>query len=198
MLIHEGGKEIGDEIDTAELVDDIDESANAADEDQCSPGDTLDGFLFIGCAEKDQDGGRDESEQSGVKLEADAENDHDDDRADGQQLISVELRNIGKLHGVVSFDLVALVHYVNNAGEDKAGKQGGEEQVQAKAAVAKRLGQPMEKFPACIQETGNVSAASIPMVLDKINRAGQLTRGDKLVFAGFGAGLTWGASVLTW
>lgn len=65
-------------------------------------------------------------------------------------------------------------------------------------AIAKRLGQPMEKFPACIQETGNVSAASIPMVLDKINRAGQLTRGDKLVFAGFGAGLTWGASVLTW
>jgi 3-oxoacyl-[acyl-carrier-protein] synthase-3 len=56
----------------------------------------------------------------------------------------------------------------------------------------------MEKFPACIQETGNVSAASIPMVLDKINRNGQLNRGDKLVFAGFGAGLTWGASVLIW
>ncbi|MCR5232339.1 MAG: ketoacyl-ACP synthase III [Lachnospiraceae bacterium] len=65
-------------------------------------------------------------------------------------------------------------------------------------AIAKRLGQSMDKFPACIQETGNVSAASIPMVLDKINREGKLERGDKLVFAGFGAGLTWGASVLTW
>ncbi len=65
-------------------------------------------------------------------------------------------------------------------------------------AIAKRLGQSMDKFPTCIQETGNVSAASIPMVLDKINREGSLKRGDKLVFAGFGAGLTWGASVLTW
>lgn len=65
-------------------------------------------------------------------------------------------------------------------------------------AIAKRLGQSMDKFPTCIEETGNVSAASIPMVLDKINRAGKIKRGDKLVFAGFGAGLTWGASVLTW
>ncbi len=65
-------------------------------------------------------------------------------------------------------------------------------------AIAKRLGQSMDKFPTCIEETGNVSAASIPMVLDRENRAGNLKRGEKIMLAGFGAGLTWGACLLTW
>ncbi len=65
-------------------------------------------------------------------------------------------------------------------------------------AVAKRLKQPMEKFPTCLEECGNMSAASIPVLLDRVNRDGKLHRGDKIVLAGFGAGLTWGASALTW
>lgn len=65
-------------------------------------------------------------------------------------------------------------------------------------AVAKRLRQPMEKFPVCLEECGNISAASVPILLDKVNRDGRLKRGDQIVLAGFGAGLTWGAAVLTW
>ena len=65
-------------------------------------------------------------------------------------------------------------------------------------AVAKRLGQPMEKFPVCLAECGNISAASVPILLDKANRDGRLKRGGQVVLAGFGAGLTWGAVVLTW
>ncbi|MCI8447298.1 MAG: ketoacyl-ACP synthase III [Eubacterium sp.] len=65
-------------------------------------------------------------------------------------------------------------------------------------AVAKRLKQPMEKFPVCLEECGNVSAASVPILLDRVNRDGMLKRGDCIVLAGFGAGLTWGAVVLTW
>ena len=65
-------------------------------------------------------------------------------------------------------------------------------------AISKRMKQPIEKYPTCIEEYGNVSAASVPMVLDQINREGKLKKGDKIVLAGFGAGLTWGASVLTW
>ncbi len=65
-------------------------------------------------------------------------------------------------------------------------------------AVAKRLNQPMEKFPTCLQECGNISAASVPILLDKINQDGKLKKGDTIVLAGFGAGLTWGACVLTW
>ena len=65
-------------------------------------------------------------------------------------------------------------------------------------AVAKRLGQPAEKFPTNLQECGNISAGSVPILLDFVNRQGKLQKGDKIVVAGFGAGLTWGAAVLIW
>ena len=65
-------------------------------------------------------------------------------------------------------------------------------------AVAKRLGQSIEKFPTNLQECGNISAGSVPVLLDHVNREGMLQKGDTIVLAGFGAGLTWGATVLTW
>lgn len=65
-------------------------------------------------------------------------------------------------------------------------------------AVAKRLGQSLDKFPMNLQECGNISAASVPILLDKVCRDGMLQAGDKIVLAGFGAGLTWGACVLEW
>lgn len=65
-------------------------------------------------------------------------------------------------------------------------------------AVAKRLSQPQEKFPVNLQTCGNISAGSVPVLLDHINRKGMLARGDKIVLAGFGAGLTWGAALLEW
>ncbi len=65
-------------------------------------------------------------------------------------------------------------------------------------AVAKRLKQPAGKFPVCLEECGNISAASIPVLLDKVNKGGRLKRGDKIVLAGFGAGLTWAAAVMVW
>lgn len=65
-------------------------------------------------------------------------------------------------------------------------------------AVAKRLGEPMEKFPMNLQEYGNTSSASIPILLDEMNRDGRLKPGQKLVMAGFGAGLTWGAAIVEW
>ncbi len=65
-------------------------------------------------------------------------------------------------------------------------------------AVAKKMGQPMKKFPTNLQECGNISAGSVPILLDKVNQKGELAKGDKIVLAGFGAGLTWGAAVLTW
>ena len=65
-------------------------------------------------------------------------------------------------------------------------------------AVAKRLGAPIEKFPMNLQEYGNTSSASIPILLDELNRDGTLREGQKIVMAGFGAGLSWGAAVLEW
>lgn len=65
-------------------------------------------------------------------------------------------------------------------------------------AVAKRLHQPMEKFPTILGDCGNISAASIPSLLDMLLREGKISKGDKIVMSGFGAGLTWGACVIEW
>lgn len=65
-------------------------------------------------------------------------------------------------------------------------------------SVAKRLKQPMEKFPTNLQEYGNISAASVPILLDNVNNHGMIKKGSKIVLAGFGAGLTWGAAALRW
>lgn len=65
-------------------------------------------------------------------------------------------------------------------------------------SIAKRLKQPLEKFPMNLDQVGNTSGASIPLILDELNKSGKLQAGDKLVMAGFGGGLTWGATVLEW
>lgn len=65
-------------------------------------------------------------------------------------------------------------------------------------SASRRLKVPMEKIPVNIDRYGNTSAASVPILLDEMNREGRLKRGDTLVMAGFGAGLTWGASLLKW
>lgn len=65
-------------------------------------------------------------------------------------------------------------------------------------AVTRRLGIAVEKFPMNVAHCGNTSSASIPILLDELNHEGKLQKGDRLVLAGFGAGLTWGATVVEW
>lgn len=65
-------------------------------------------------------------------------------------------------------------------------------------SVAKRLGESLEKFPMNLSRYGNTSSASIPILLDELKKSGKLKKGQRLVLAGFGAGLSWGASVVTW
>ncbi len=65
-------------------------------------------------------------------------------------------------------------------------------------SVAKRLNAPMEKFPMTLDYTGNMSAASVPVMLDQLAREGGLKRGDRIAMSAFGAGLTYGAVVLEW
>ena len=65
-------------------------------------------------------------------------------------------------------------------------------------AVAKRLKTDISRFPMNLQEYGNTSSASIPILLDEMNREGKLKRGQKIILAGFGAGLSWGASLVEW
>ena len=45
---------------------------------------------------------------------------------------------------------------------------------------------------------GNMSSASIPVLLDELNQTGKLKRGERIILSGFGAGLTYGATALIW
>ena len=65
-------------------------------------------------------------------------------------------------------------------------------------SVAKRMKTDITKFPVNIEEYGNTSSASIPILLDELNKAGRLKKGQKIVLCGFGAGLTWGATLIEW
>lgn len=65
-------------------------------------------------------------------------------------------------------------------------------------AASRRLKVPMDRIPVNIDRYGNTSAASVPILLDELKRDGKLERGNKLVLAGFGSGMTWGATLLEW
>lgn len=65
-------------------------------------------------------------------------------------------------------------------------------------AVAKRLKIDIEKFPMNLEEYANTSAATVPILIDEMNRKDMFRKGQKLIMAGFGAGLTWAASLFEW
>jgi len=49
-----------------------------------------------------------------------------------------------------------------------------------------------------MMQNGNMSSASIPVLLDELKQEGKLQPGMKIIVAGFGAGLTWGGMYLEW
>ena len=65
-------------------------------------------------------------------------------------------------------------------------------------AVGKRLGLTEDNVYINVNKYGNTSAASIPIAIDELVRAGKIERGEYLLLTAFGAGLTWGASLIQW
>jgi 3-oxoacyl-[acyl-carrier-protein] synthase-3 len=65
-------------------------------------------------------------------------------------------------------------------------------------AIGSRLGLREEQVHVNIERVGNTAAASIPVALDEAVKQGRLKRGDVVLFAAFGTGLTWGAAVCRW
>ncbi len=63
-------------------------------------------------------------------------------------------------------------------------------------AVGRRVEVPKDRVYVNVERFGNTSAASIPIALDELNRAGRIDPGDLLLMAAFGAGLTWGAAAV--
>lgn len=55
---------------------------------------------------------------------------------------------------------------------------------------------PPEKYYKNIQEYGNTSAASIPLVLSELREQGKVGPGSRVLLVGFGGGLTWGGCLI--
>lgn len=64
--------------------------------------------------------------------------------------------------------------------------------------IRHRFGVEGSKLPMNVDKLGNTSSASIPMLLDELNREGKLKSGDLLAFSAFGAGFTSGACIIEW
>lgn len=65
-------------------------------------------------------------------------------------------------------------------------------------SLTKRLGVPAESVFINLQDYGNTSAASVGIALDEARRAGRIQTNDQILLVAFGAGLTWGASMVKW
>ncbi len=64
--------------------------------------------------------------------------------------------------------------------------------------IAKRFGVQMERVYLTIHKYGNTSASSVGIALDELLRLKGVQQGENILLTAFGAGLTWGASILTW
>lgn len=62
--------------------------------------------------------------------------------------------------------------------------------------IAKLLKMDNERIVVNIDEVGNTSAASIPIILGDLYAKNKLKRGDKILIAAFGGGLTYGISLI--
>lgn len=64
-------------------------------------------------------------------------------------------------------------------------------------AIAKRFDLPLERVYLTIHKYGNTSASSVGIALDELLKGEGVKEGENILLTAFGAGLTWGASVLT-
>ncbi len=65
-------------------------------------------------------------------------------------------------------------------------------------SVGEKLGLPPEKIAVTITKYANTTAATIPSAISMLWEERKLRKGDNLILASFGAGFTWGASLLKW
>jgi 3-oxoacyl-[acyl-carrier-protein] synthase III len=64
--------------------------------------------------------------------------------------------------------------------------------------TAEIIGLPFEKVMTNMDEYANTSGATIPLLLDEVNRSGKIKKGNIILFAAVGAGWTYGASIIKW
>ncbi len=95
-------------------------------------------------------------------------------------------------------DITAIMQEANLTNEDIKWVIPHQANIRIIKEGAKRLPIDKEKFCSNIDKTGNTSGASIAILLDELNRAGKLERGDILLFTAFGGGLSSGSMAIRW
>lgn len=98
--------------------------------------------------------------------------------------MSNEVEQIIKQSGVNADDIALFVPHQANA--------------RIIHAACDRVGLPHEKAFINIDHTGNTVAASIPIALHEAKEQGRIKEGDLILFAAFGAGLTWASALVRW
>lgn len=64
--------------------------------------------------------------------------------------------------------------------------------------TAEIIGLPFEKVMTNMDKYANTSSGTIPILLDEVNKAGKIKKGDNILFAAVGSGWTYGASIIKW
>jgi 3-oxoacyl-[acyl-carrier-protein] synthase-3 len=64
--------------------------------------------------------------------------------------------------------------------------------------LSKKLKVPPEKTHYCVEDIGNTSGSTIPVVLADAIRAGKIRPGMLVLLVAFGVGLSWGAAAIRW
>jgi 3-oxoacyl-[acyl-carrier-protein] synthase-3 len=64
--------------------------------------------------------------------------------------------------------------------------------------IREQLGVPEHKMPMNIDRYGNTSAATIPILVDELTRAGKLKKGELNMMLALGAGIHWGCALVRW
>lgn len=130
-------------------------------------------------------------------------------KIDGTPFSEYERHEDVKLHmkgrNVMRFAVKAFLDAANNV-IDQAGVTFDDVKViiphQANLRIlqtaAKTLGVDINKFYINIDHTANTSAASIPVALDEAVGKGLIQKGDLVLFAAFGGGLSSGAALVEW
>lgn len=65
-------------------------------------------------------------------------------------------------------------------------------------SLAHKLHLPAAQVIVTLQQQGNTSAASIPLALDAAVRDGRIKKGQMILLAAFGGGITWGSALIKW
>jgi 3-oxoacyl-[acyl-carrier-protein] synthase-3 len=93
---------------------------------------------------------------------------------------------------------VEIMERNNLKGEDVAWLVPHQANLRIVDATAKRMGLDHSKVMINIDKYGNTTAATIPLCLSEWWHRGELKRGQNIVLAAFGAGYTWGATLVKW